>query len=289
MANDDYLGDASKVTLIPGAANAVARARALGFATVIFSNQSGVARGMFDEDAVGQVNARLEELLKAENPAAIIDRHEFCPFHPDGTVETYSQESPLRKPLPGMIHHAAEAMALDLSKSWVIGDASRDIEAGHAAGCRTILVRDPSLSLSPAAAVALKVQPDYQVTKLAEAMDFIERSKDVPVTVAPATESAVPAAPAQQLARPSQPPVAPTPKLELLASDILREIRRQREEPHDDFSVTKLLAGIVQVLVLAVLFVAYLNRWDAGLLPTLVFALTLQTMTIALLIMARQR
>src|ERR1051326_7208394 len=149
MANDDYLGDASKVTLIPGAANAVARARALGFATVIFSNQSGVARGMFDEDAVGQVNARLEELLKAENPAAIIDRHEFCPFHPDGTVETYSQESPLRKPLPGMIHHAAEAMALDLSKSWVIGDASRDIEAGHAAGCRPILVRDPSLSLSP--------------------------------------------------------------------------------------------------------------------------------------------
>src|SRR4051812_12037559 len=58
---DEYLGDPSKVELIPGAADAVARARKLGFATVIFSNQSGVARGYFTEEAVHAVNARLDE------------------------------------------------------------------------------------------------------------------------------------------------------------------------------------------------------------------------------------
>src|SRR6266550_3848445 len=102
MACDGYLGDPSQVALVEGAADAVARARALGYAAVVISNQSGVARGMFDEEAVRAVNARLDELLKAENPAAIVDRHEFCPYHPEGTVERYKQESALRKPQPGM-------------------------------------------------------------------------------------------------------------------------------------------------------------------------------------------
>src|SRR5258707_11762574 len=131
MACDGYLGNPSEVVLVEGAADAVARARALGYATVVVSNQSGVARGMFDETAVRAVNARLDELLQAANPGAIIDRHEFCPFHPEGTVEAFRQESPLRKPKPGMILAAAEAMALDLARSWGVGDAGRDIEAGQ--------------------------------------------------------------------------------------------------------------------------------------------------------------
>src|SRR5439155_23237372 len=113
-----------------------ARVRRMGFATVVFSNQSGVARGMFDEQAVCAVNRRIEELLVQANPDAIIDRQEYCPFHPEGSVEFYRQESDLRKPKPGMILRAANQMALDLSRSWVIGDAPRDIEAGKAAVCR---------------------------------------------------------------------------------------------------------------------------------------------------------
>src|SRR4051795_9498754 len=83
IACDGYLGDPEKVELVPGAADAIARTRALGFATVVVSNQSGVARGLFDEEAVRAVNTRLDELLAADNPAAVIDRHEFCPYHPD--------------------------------------------------------------------------------------------------------------------------------------------------------------------------------------------------------------
>jgi hypothetical protein len=78
-------------------------------------------------------------------------------------------------------------------------------------------------------------------------------------------------------------------KLESLAGEILRELRRGHEHPQADFSVSKLMAGVVQVIVLAVLFMAFLSRDGASLQPLLVFALTLQTMTIALLIMGRQR
>ena len=134
IVSDGYLGDPAKVALVKGAADAIARARSLGYAVVCFSNQSGVARGMFSEEDVQAVNARTDELLRSENPAAVIDRHEFCPFHPEGTVEAYRQESDRRKPKPGMILAAADKLALDLSRSWVVGDAARDIEAGKAAG-----------------------------------------------------------------------------------------------------------------------------------------------------------
>jgi hypothetical protein len=85
-------------------------------------------------------------------------------------------------------------------------------------------------------------------------------------------------------------PAASTAKLESLAAEILREVRRRHEQPQADFSVSKLMAGVVQVIVLAVLFMAFLSRGDnASLIALLLFALTLQAMTIALLIMSRQR
>src|SRR5437762_6764037 len=128
IVGSDYLGDPDDVVLMPGAADAVSRARALGYATVVISNQSGVARGMFTEADVRAVNARMEEYLLEENPAAIIDRQEFCPFHPEGKIERYCRDSDMRKPKPGMLIKAAELLALDLNRSWLIGDAPRDIE-----------------------------------------------------------------------------------------------------------------------------------------------------------------
>src|SRR4051794_39772706 len=103
IACDEFLGDPGKVTLIDGAAEAVSRARQLGYATVTISNQSGVARGYFSEEAVHAVNSKLDDLLADANPHAVIDRHEFCPYHPDASIEKYRQESDLRKPKPGMI------------------------------------------------------------------------------------------------------------------------------------------------------------------------------------------
>lgn len=310
IVSDGYLGDPAKVVLVDGAAAAIARLRSMGYATVVVSNQSGVARGMFGEDAVRAVNARLDALLAAQNPAAIIDRHEFCPFHPDAQVEQYRRDSDLRKPKPGMMLVAADAMALDLDRSWLVGDAPRDIEAGRSAGCRTILFVDPQLAPSPAAQSENGALPDFTVVSLKQAADVIEQNaKPEPATEAPPPRSA-PASPAARSTA-SRPSITPSPsspsrsgpvssatpksnagptRLEQLAEQILLELRRRNEQIHTDFSVSKLLAGIMQVIVLATLFLGYINaRNDLPRLQThLLVAITLQTFTIALLIMSRQ-
>lgn len=330
IVSDGYLGDPDRVVLIDGAADAVARARQLGFAAVVVSNQSGVARGLFEEDAVHSVNAKLDELLAAQNPQAVIDRHEFCPYHPEGTVERYRQESNLRKPKAGMILQAAEALALDLSRSWLVGDAPRDVEAGRAAGCRTILFTPAGVAASPAAGQSSDIEPDHTVARLADAIDYIashlatseneddaanaadhaEAARDDSMSIAhhahvpPRVESAArvddPATTAP-LPPPAHDGPAPPPprasvererdhRLHVLAEQILDELRRQKEQPVQDFSVSKMLAGITQVMTLAILFLAYLNRADpVALNNTMIFALILQTMTIALLIMHRGR
>jgi D-glycero-D-manno-heptose 1,7-bisphosphate phosphatase len=357
IASDGYLGDPSKVTLVSGAADAIARTRQLGYAVVVISNQSGVARGMFSEEDVNAVNARMDELLAAENPAAIVDRHEFCPFHPDGTVDVYARESDRRKPKPGMILSAAEKLALDLSRSWVVGDAGRDIEAGKSVGCRTVLFTDASLKKSPAAGERAKVDADYVVTTLGEAVDYVQRNPDpsvapqVPparpmVNTAPAAASTAhiempsPTSSTQAVATQDEPPATPGPRvpkvaigskyvppagkvitrdevterparraatvaddtprpvassmggterMESLLEQISLELRRQHEHHEGDFSVSKLLAGVVQVLALAILFLSYLKRTDNSLQTYLMIALILQTLTISLLIMSRQK
>ena len=309
IASDGYLGDPAKVVLIEGAADAIARLRALGFRIVVVSNQSGVARGMFTEDAVRAVNERTNELLRADNPRAVIDRHEFCPFHPEATVEQYRQDSDLRKPKPGMILAAAEGMGLDPARSWLIGDAPRDIEAGKAAGCRTVLFSAPNLPASTATQEALEVEPDFRVTTLKEAVDQIERevAKAHKPKVLPAPTIATLIAPPPHKSTysiPLRPPSADdlmegeelpsppkAPRLEVIAEQILQELRRRSDQHDTDFSVTKLLAGIVQIISLGALLMAYIQgRSSHETLQTYVLvALTLQTLTISLLIMGRQR
>jgi D-glycero-D-manno-heptose 1,7-bisphosphate phosphatase len=342
IISDGYLGDPSKVVLVEGAAEMVARVRSLGYAVVVFSNQSGVARGMFTEDDVHRVNSRLDELLADQNPTAVIDRHEFCPFHPDGTVEAFARDSDLRKPKPGMIFQAADKLALDLSRSWVIGDAPRDIEAGKAAGCKTVWYKDSRLPQSSAARELMLTVPDAVVSTMREAMDIIAREAlmrqaSAPEFVAPRPEAApAPMAITETAEQPSRPqpearrtvatgpksvqsakplmqvlaqkraaanaeqstapsaeaPTArtspPSARLEELAEQILQELQRRREVHEPEFSVSKLLAGILQIVSLAVLLLAYaLYRQDP--LPALLIAIFLQIFTVALLIMGRQR
>ena len=177
IVNDQYLGDPTGVILMPGAARAVAQARAMGFAVVVISNQSGVAKGLFDEQAVRAVDARMDELLRQVDPRSVIDLHEFCPFHPQAKIEKYRVDSDLRKPRPGMLFLAAEKLDLDLVRSWVIGDAGRDIEAGKAAGCGTILFRAEGVARSDDAGDEKTVVADATVTTLDDAIDFIARNE----------------------------------------------------------------------------------------------------------------
>ncbi|RMH23429.1 MAG: HAD-IIIA family hydrolase, partial [Planctomycetota bacterium] len=135
---DGDLGDPARVRLRPGVAEGVRALKDAGYALVVVSNQGGVARGRYTPHDVDRVNARVNRLLHGA-----IDAFRFCPYHPRGVVPQYTREHPWRKPAPGMILDAAEALSLDLARSWMVGDAARDCQAGRAAGCRTVLI-DPS-------------------------------------------------------------------------------------------------------------------------------------------------
>lgn len=259
IANSEYLGDPERVVLLPGAAQAVARSRRLGFATVVVSNQSGVARGMFSEDDVRAVNAKMDGMLLAEEPDALIDLHEFCPFHPEGTVEAYAADHERRKPKPGMLFDAARTLDLDLKKSWLIGDAPRDIEAGRRAGCRTILVKTTLESESPAAAERMRHAPDYTATSLQDAVDFIEMQMDSSrATISPVPMNYL--APASPPAPTNTPAASTTDREQVIVLERILDELRRGNEPQQDFSIARMLAGIMQGFALAAFFGALLYR-----------------------------
>jgi D-glycero-D-manno-heptose 1,7-bisphosphate phosphatase len=117
------------VRLLPGVLEACVELKGAGFTLVVITNQGTVARGGATVETVERVNRRLRDLLTVDG-RELIDAVYFCPFHPIGIVPEYTREHPWRKPAPGMILAAAADMGLDLGRSWMVGDAERDIEAG---------------------------------------------------------------------------------------------------------------------------------------------------------------
>lgn len=142
--------DPALVRLLPGAREACEQLKRAGYLLVVVSNQGVVARGGATTAQVDAVNTRLSQLLGV----GVIDAFYYCPFHPRGSVAAFTMEHPWRKPSPGMILAATEDLGLDLARSWVIGDAERDIQAGIAAGI------DPSrcLRIGPALSIARAAQ-----------------------------------------------------------------------------------------------------------------------------------
>ncbi len=130
--------DPERIALAPDAAEGLRALAAAGFRLFVVSNQSGVARGRFGEDALPAVERHLREVLTAEGIA--IEGFYWCPHHPDGVRPRYAMPCTCRKPEPGMLLRAAAEHDLDLSRSWAIGDILDDVEAGRRAGCHTVLV-----------------------------------------------------------------------------------------------------------------------------------------------------
>lgn len=133
-----YNVDPQRMTLMPGAGEALRRLSDAGYRLIVVSNQSGVARGLFAESALPAVEQRLREML-AEHGAPISGFY-CCPHHPDGSVAEYAIHCDCRKPEPGLILRAAQEHEIALDESWFIGDILNDVEAGRRAGCRTILL-----------------------------------------------------------------------------------------------------------------------------------------------------
>lgn len=127
-----YLDDPGNVELLPGAAEAIRRLREAGFLVVVVTNQAGIGHGHLTEETLGEIHARLQELLSREGTK--LDGIYHCPHTPE-------DDCPCRKPAPGMLYRAAEELGIDLSRSYMVGDMTTDIEAGKRAGCFAILVR----------------------------------------------------------------------------------------------------------------------------------------------------
>lgn len=127
-----YLGRAQEVRMLAGAGEAIARCNTLGIPVIVVSNQSGIARGLYDWSGFAAVQAAIVSAL-AETGARL-DAVFACAHHADGKAPMNVADHPWRKPNPGMIVAAAERMKLDLAQSWIAGDRASDLAAGRAAG-----------------------------------------------------------------------------------------------------------------------------------------------------------
>jgi D,D-heptose 1,7-bisphosphate phosphatase len=157
-----------ELCLLDGALEGLRLLGELGLPLIVVTNQSGIARGYFTEADAARFNALLAETLGAHG--VHLATFYVCPFHPTEGVGPYRQESPCRKPAPGMLLRAAWEHGLDLRASYMIGDKASDVLAGHRAGCRTILVQTGVAGADMADA---EVKPDWVAADLVEAAQLL--------------------------------------------------------------------------------------------------------------------
>lgn len=129
IENRDYLADPDGVVPISGAVEAIQRFRTAGFAVVVVTNQSGIARGLIRPEQYAAVNRRMLQCLGGAQINAVL----ACPFHPEGSPP-WQLAHPWRKPEPGMLLEAAAMFQSDLGRSVMVGDSLSDLRAGAAAG-----------------------------------------------------------------------------------------------------------------------------------------------------------
>ncbi|MFZ5496120.1 MAG: D-glycero-alpha-D-manno-heptose-1,7-bisphosphate 7-phosphatase [Verrucomicrobiota bacterium] len=126
--------------LYDGVVEGCARLKAAGFALVVATNQPDVGRGKQAQSVVEAMHAHLRRLVPS------LDLVQVC-YHGG---EAHGQPCDCRKPKPGMLTAAAAQLGLDLARSWMVGDRWGDIDAGHAAGCRTVFIDHGYAERAPA-------------------------------------------------------------------------------------------------------------------------------------------
>ncbi len=289
IANDGDLGDPQEVRLLDGVAEGLKSLREAGYRLIIVTNQGGVARGVFTEDDVDSVHQRIAALVdETAETEQVIDRFYYCPYHPDATIEDYRRDHPWRKPHPGMLLQAAKDMDLDLSRCWMIGDQGRDIEAGRAAGCRTVLITENGLLTDSA-------RPTCSASGFQEAVRTVLDSEDLPDTEdepeaqwdepesEDSTEDEAGSATITESRAPE--PIAGSDDLKRAINHLTEEIRSERLR-RAEFTGFRLAAGLCQLLVLllALLGLLQLGTTDAF-MKWMIGAALVQLLTITIVLL----
>jgi D-glycero-D-manno-heptose 1,7-bisphosphate phosphatase len=130
--SDAYIKSPEEWVPIPGSLEAIARLHREGYKVLIATNQSGVARGLFDSDMLGRIHARMLEAVRLKGGA--IDAIFYCPHGPDDGCRC-------RKPLPGMLEEIIDRLKINLNGVYAVGDSERDVVAARAAQALPVLVR----------------------------------------------------------------------------------------------------------------------------------------------------
>lgn len=165
----NHLRRKEELELIENSAEAIRLLNENEYLAIVITNQAAVARGICTEDDVNGVHEFLKVLLSERR--ARLDRIYYCPHHPTaGSNPAYTRDCDCRKPKPGMILQAQKDFGVkDLTRCFMIGDKSSDIEAGKRAGCRTILVETGYWGKDK----LFGVNPDYTAKDLYEAVEKI--------------------------------------------------------------------------------------------------------------------
>jgi len=166
-----YLDRMDLLSIFPWTGDALRLLNRAGFATVVITNQSAIARGMIDEAFLADVHREIDRRLAP----ARIDAYYFCPHLTEAPLETYRQACRCRKPHPGMVEQASRELGLDLTRSFMVGDRWLDVRCGQAAGVRTVLVRSGHGGHEEERAPA-GVHADAILNNLMEAVGWILRN-----------------------------------------------------------------------------------------------------------------
>lgn len=130
--SDNFIKSVDEWIPLPGSLESIARLNQAGYQIAVATNQSGIARGLFDIEVLNAMHAKMQSLLQplGGHVSAVF----FCPHGPDDHCQC-------RKPLPGMFHQIAERFSAPLSNVYAIGDSLRDLQAAQTAGAKPVLVR----------------------------------------------------------------------------------------------------------------------------------------------------
>lgn len=135
-----YVHEIDDFQFIDGVIEAMQELKIMGFALVVVTNQSGIARGKFTEDQFMQLTEWMDWSLADREVE--LDGIYFCPHHPEGMAGEYRQDCDCRKPKPGMLLDAQRFLNIDMAASYIVGDKAEDMLAGQAAGVGVkVLVR----------------------------------------------------------------------------------------------------------------------------------------------------
>lgn len=157
-----YVHEIDNFQFIDGVIDAMRELKAMGFALVLVTNQSGIARGMFSEDQFMQLTEWMDWSLADRD--VDLDGIYYCPHHPQGSVAEYRQQCDCRKPQPGMLLSAQQQLHIDMTASYMVGDKLEDMQAGAAAGVgKKVLVRSGKQVTPESEAAA-----DWVINSLAE-------------------------------------------------------------------------------------------------------------------------